>query len=219
MESDLESAELQKDYLQVNNFVCDIADSYEKGLSLALKNDYDAIITEVGLLDGDGFSLCSEIRKSKEIPIIFVSHKNTDIDKVRAFNVGADDYITKPFSPSEFIARIKGHISRYKTLLNKTATQKPQVIMVRGLKIDKSAHRVYVNDTEVFMPIREYELLLFLAENPNIIFSKDRLFDRLWGIDAMGDVSTVTVHIQRIREKIEKKEKYIETVWGCRLPI
>lgn len=218
IDSDRTWAELERDYLQVNGFSSDIAEDGEEGLDLALKGDYTAVISEINTGKQNGLWVCSELRQKKDIPFIFVSEKNADIDKVRAFTVGADDYVLKPFSPSELIARLKGHIARYERLLNKTAPIKPSVIAVRDLKIDKTAHRVWIRGKEVPMPIREYELLLFLAENPNIVFSKERLFDRLWGMDAMGDVSTVTVHIQRIREKIEHpndSKKYIETVWGA----
>lgn len=211
-------AELERDYLQVNGYTSDIAENGEEGLDLALKEDYTAIISEINTEKQSGLFVCTQLRQKKDIPFVFVSEKNTDIDKVRAFAAGADDYILKPFSPSELIARLKGHIARYERLLNKTAPVKPSIITVRDLEIDKTAHRVCVRGKEVPMPIREYELLLFLAENPNIVFSKERLFDRLWGMDSMGDVSTVTVHIQRIREKIENPlddKKYIETVWGA----
>jgi DNA-binding response OmpR family regulator len=137
---------------------------------------------------------------------------------VRGLGLGADDYMTKPFSPSELVARVKSHIARYEKLTAAANKAKPDVLTIGGLKIDKNAHRVYVDDNEVAMPVKEYELLLFLAENPNIVFNKERLFDRIWGMDAMGDVSTVTVHIQRIRDKIDKNRsgnKFIETVWGA----
>lgn len=216
IEDDQSIAEIERDYLQINDFKCDIAADGESGLKMALREDYNLIIIDIMLPGRDGFSVCSELRKEKDVPVIFLSAKNDEIDKIRGLGLGADDYMTKPFSPSELVARVKSHISRYERLVNKPVINKNNVINIRGLKIDKDAHRVYVNDKEITMPIREYELLLFLAENPNIVFSKERLFDRIWGLDAIGDVSTVTVHIQRIREKIEKSsnEKYIETVWG-----
>ena len=218
IEDDRSIAELERDYLQANDFDCDIAADGESGLQRALSGDYALVIVDIMLPKRDGFSVCTQLRKQKDIPIIFLSAKNEDIDKVRGLGLGADDYMTKPFSPSELVARVKGHIARYEKLVNKSGEKKPNVIHVRDLKIDKDAHRVFVCGQEVMMPVREFELLLFLAENPNIVFSKERLFDRLWGMDAMGDVSTVTVHIQRIRDKIEKKDgsqKYIETVWGA----
>ncbi len=218
IENDKEIAKLERDYLQASGFVCEIAEDGETGLKLALSREYALVITGVEIPKRDGFSVCGEIRKTTDIPIVFVSSRDTEIDKVRAFGLGADDYVTKPFSPAELVARVKAHISRYEKLVKKAEKQELRTIQVRDLRIDKDAHRVYVGNTEVAMPVKEYELLLFLAENPNIVFSKERLFDRLWGIDAMGDVSTVTVHIQRIREKIEKDpdgKKYIETVWGA----
>lgn len=218
IEDDKSIAELERDYLQVSGFDCDIAADGESGLSMALSEEYALVIIDIMLPKRDGFSVCNEVRKVKDIPIIFLSAKNEDIDKVRGLGLGADDYMTKPFSPSELVARVKTHIARYEKLVSKSAEKKPRTLEIRGLRIDKDAHRVYVGGQEVAMPVKEFELLLFLAENPNIVFSKERLFDRLWGIDAMGDVSTVTVHIQRIREKIEKDpdgRKYIETVWGA----
>lgn len=218
IEDDLSIAELENDYLQMNGFECDIATDGERGLAMAREGDYALIIVDIMLPGRDGFSVCKELRKDKDIPIIFLSAKSDDIDKVRGLGLGADDYMTKPFSPSELVARVKGHISRYEKLISRGAGKKSDILAVRGLKIDKNAHRVYIDDVEVSMPVKEYELLLFLAENPNIVFSKERLFDRIWGMDAMGDVSTVTVHIQRIRDKVDRGEsgnKYIETVWGA----
>ncbi len=218
VEQNQATAELERDYLSANGFSCDIAEDGETGLQLALSEDYILVILDVALPKRDGFSVCSEIRKVKDIPIIFVSSQNEEVDKIRGFGIGADDYMTKPFSPFELVARVKGHINRYYVLVNKPIVAKNNIITVRNLKIDKDAHRVFLGDSEISMPVREFELLLFLAENPNIVFSKERLFDRLWGMDALSDDSTVTVHIQRIRDKIENKangEKYIETVWGA----
>ncbi len=211
-------AEMERDHLFANGFSCDIAEDGESGLKLALDEDYNLIILGVVLGKRDGFSVCGEIRKKKDVPIIFISSRKEDIDKIRGFGLGADDYITKPFSPLEMAARVKAHIARYNALSNKPVVIKNNLICVRNLKIDKDAHRVFLGDEEIFMPVREFELLLFLAENPNIVFSKERLLDRLWGMDALSDDSTVTVHIQRIRDKIEKRaggEKFIETVWGA----
>ena len=202
----------------MSGFECDIATDGETGLNMAKSEDYALIIVDIMLPGRDGFSVCKEIRKEKDIPIIFLSAKSDDIDKVRGLGLGADDYMPKPFSPSELVARVKSHIQRYEKLISRGAEKKKDIIVIRGLKIDKNAHRVYIDEEEVAMPVKEFELLLFLAENPNIVFSKERLFDRIWGMDAMGDVSTVTVHIQRIRDKIDRNQsgnKYIETVWGA----
>lgn len=217
IEDDISIAELERDYLSINGIESDIAEDGEKGVELAKSGDYSLIIIDVMLPKKDGFRVCKEIREVKDIPVIFLSARSDDIDKIRGLGLGADDYITKPFSPGELIARVKGHIARYEELSLKKAV-KHDVIKIRGLEIDKSAHKVFVNGNSVSMPAKEYEILLFLAENPNIVFSKEHIFDRLWGMDAFGDMSTVTVHIQRIREKIEEnpsKPQYIETVWGA----
>ena len=217
-EDDLSIAELENDYLTMSGFECDIATDGNSGLEKARNGDYALIIVDIMLPGRDGFSICKEIRAESDVPIIFLSAKSDEIDKVRGLGLGADDYMTKPFSPSELVARVKSHIARYEKLTAAANKAKPDVLTIGGLKIDKNAHRVYVDDNEVAMPVKEYELLLFLAENPNIVFNKERLFDRIWGMDAMGDVSTVTVHIQRIRDKIDKNRsgnKFIETVWGA----
>lgn len=218
IEDDLSIAELENDYLTMNGFECDIAMDGNTGLQMAQRGDYALVIVDIMLPGRDGFSICKELRRNKDIPIIFLSAKGDEVDKIRGLGLGADDYMTKPFSPSELVARVKTHISRYEKLVAKNPEKKADILTIRGLKIDKNARRVYVDGTEVAMPVKQYELLLFLAENPNIVFSKERLFDRIWGMDAMGDVSTVTVHIQRIRDKIDKGRsgnKYIETVWGA----
>lgn len=218
IEDDLSIAELENDYLTMSGFECDIATDGNSGLEKARSGDYALIIVDIMLPGRDGFSICKEIRAESDVPIIFLSAKSDEIDKVRGLGLGADDYMTKPFSPSELVARVKSHIARYEKLTAAANKAKPDVLTIGGLKIDKNAHRVYVEDNEVAMPVKEYELLLFLAENPNIVFNKERLFDRIWGMDAMGDVSTVTVHIQRIRDKIDKNRsgnKFIETVWGA----
>ena len=218
IEDDLSIAELENDYLTMSGFECDIATDGNSGLEKARNGDYALIIVDIMLPGRDGFSICKEIRAESDVPIIFLSAKSDEIDKVRGLGLGADDYMTKPFSPSELVARVKSHIARYEKLTAAANKSKPDVLTIGGLKIDKNAHRVYVDDNEVAMPVKEYELLLFLAENPNIVFNKERLFDRIWGMDAMGDVSTVTVHIQRIRDKIDKNRsgnKFIETVWGA----
>jgi len=216
LEEDGSVAELERDYLQANGFECDIATDGELGLHMALSEEYSLILLEAMLPKRDGFSVCRELRQVSEIPIVFLSSKGEEIDKIRGLGIGADDYITKPFSPGEMVARVKAHISRYERLVNLPSPKQSGRLENRGLLIDKDAHRVYLHGEEIFMPGKEYELLLFLAENPNIVFSKERLFDRLWGIDAMSDSSTVTVHIQRIRDKIEASgDKFIETVWGA----
>lgn len=218
VEDDVNIAQLESDFLHIEGFTVDIAHEGPTGLEMALKNEYALIILDVLLPGYDGFHICKEIRLSKDVPIIFVSAKSDDVDKIRGLRLGADDYMTKPFSPQELVARVQSHISRYERLVAIEPVKKADYISMRSLKIMKNSRRVYIDGREVSFPVKEYDLLLFLAENPNIVFSKERLFDRIWGMDAMGDVSTVTVHIQRIREKIDKNRsgvKHIETVWGA----
>lgn len=218
IEGDLSAAEKESDYLRDGGFDCDIAANADAGLQMARENDYSLLIIGTALSGHDGFYACKEIRALKDIPIILLSNSDDDADKVRGFESGADDYVVRPISRAELVARVKSHIGRYEQLTGKRGEAKGNILTVRGLRIDKDARRVYVDGAEVLMPVKEYELLLFLAENPNIVFSKERLFDRIWGMDAMGDVATVTVHIQRIRDKIDRNQsesKYIETVWGA----
>lgn len=165
-----------------------------------------------------GLDVCKELRrKSGNIGIIMLSARAQEMDKVSGLMMGADDYVTKPFSPSELVARVKGHIQRYQRLVGGREKPRPEILKIRGLEIDRDARRVWVNGREKNMTSKEYDLLLFLAEHPDTVFSKDRLFDSVWGMDAYGDVSTVTVHIKHIRDKIEidpEHIQYIETVWG-----
>lgn len=215
IDTDAETARLTKDCLMSYRYECDIASDDTTGLKMLENNDYTAVILETELPVRDGYYVCSRIRQNSKIPVIFITVRNTEADLIRAFGVGADDFITKPYSISEMVARVNGHITRYMSL--KSGNKSPNIIVNRGLKINKDSRRVYVGGKEISMPVKEYDLLLFLAENPNIVFSKEHLFDRVWGMDAMGDSSTVTVHIQRIREKIEGIDgnSYIDTVWGA----
>lgn len=207
------AARFTKDCLSALRYECDIETRAARALDMALSGEYVCVILETVIGNTDGFKLCADIRGSSGIPIIFISSDSSDASKVRAFSAGGDDYITKPFSISETVARIGRHIARY--LQSNTTQRSGRTVKIRGLEINKDSHRVFVDGKEVFMPVKEYELLLFLAENPNMVFSKEHLLDRVWGIDAVGDSSTVTVHIQRIREKIETNASYIETVWGA----
>ena len=216
IEDEIEIAELERDYLHIAGFEADIETDGAEGLKKALTNDYDVYILDVMLPGVDGFEICSKLRSVKKTPIIMVSAKKDDIDKIRGLGYGADDYVVKPFSPSELVARVKAHVSRYESLVGKE--QKNEIIKVRGLKIDKTAHRVFVNEEEKQFTSNEFELLLYLAENPNHVFTKDDLFLKIWGMESAGsDIATVTVHIKKIREKIEADStapQYIETIWG-----
>ena len=174
------------------------------------------MILDLMLPEMNGFDICREIRAQKNTPIIMVSAKKDDIDKIRGLGLGADDYMTKPFSPSELVARVKAHLARYERLIG-SGVQENDIIEIRGIKIDKTARRVWVNGEEKNFTTKEFDLLTFLAQNPNRVFTKDELFREIWDMESVGDIATVTVHIKKIREKIEfntAKPLYIETIWG-----
>lgn len=220
IEDDESIAELERDYLEITGFQTEIAKNGNEGLELALNKNFDLILLDVMLPGKDGFKVCAEIRAVKEIPILMVTAKKEDIYKIQGLGIGADDYIVKPFSPSELVARVSAHISRYErlTMLDKNNNIERSSIIIGRIKILLKARRVYVRDEEIKFANKEFELLMFLASNPNIVFSKDKLLDRIWGEESVGDSSTVTVHINRIREKIELDSgnpEYIETVWGA----
>ena len=209
-------ADLEKDYLELSDFEVEIEHTGDEGLQKALKEDFDLIILDLMLPGMDGFEVCKKIREEKNIPILMVSAKKDDIDKIRGLGLGADDYMTKPFSPSELVARVKAHMARYDRLVG--STQKTNdIVEIRGIRIDKTARRVYVDGEEKTFTTKEFDLLTFLAENPNHVFTKEELFREIWDMDSIGDIATVTVHIKKIREKIEfdtAKPQYIETIWG-----
>ena len=216
IEDEVSIAELERDYLELNDFEVDIQTNGKKGLEQALTTDYSLIILDLMLPDLDGFEICKKIRETKDIPIIMVTAKKNDIDKLRGLGLGVDDYVTKPFSPSELVARVKAHIARYERLVGSTAL-KNDTIEIRGLRIDKTDRRVFVDGEEKVFTNKEFDLLVFLASNPNKVFSKDELFSRIWNMESIGDIATVTVHIKKIREKIEydtSNPQFIETVWG-----
>ena len=209
-------ADLEKDYLELNDFEVVIENSGDTGLATALSEDFDLIILDLMLPGIDGFEICKRIREEKDIPILMVSAKKDDIDKIRGLGLGADDYLTKPFSPSELVARVKAHMARYNRLVG-THTKENDSVEIRGIRIDKTARRVFVDGVEKTFTTKEFDLLTFLAENPNHVFTKEELFREIWDMDSIGDIATVTVHIKKIREKIEtdtSKPQYIETIWG-----
>ena len=209
-------ADLEKDYLELSGFDVEIENDGTSGLERALSEEFDMYILDLMLPGTDGFEICKKIREKKNTPILMVSAKKDDIDKIRGLGLGADDYITKPFSPSELVARVKAHLARYERLIGSTA-QKNDIIEIRGIRIDKTARRVWVNEEEKQFTTKEFDLLTFLAENPNHVFTKDELFSKIWDMESIGDIATVTVHIKKIREKIEfntAKPQYIETIWG-----
>lgn len=216
IEDDIHIAELEKDYLQLNGFKVWIEQDGETGMKRAISGQFDVIIVDLMLPNKDGYQIIKEIRKKFEIPVIIVSARSEDIDKIRGLGYGADDYLTKPFSPAELVARIQSHIKRYERLIGKNMTF--EIISHRGLEINTASRKVLVNGKEIQLTTKEYELLVFLASNPNIVFSKEKIFDTLWGEEYFGDTATIAVHIQKIRKKIEKDPrtpKYIETIWGA----
>lgn len=216
VEDDLDIAELERDYLQLNGYHAEIAQDGEAGLKKALSGRFDIVVVDLMLPGKHGFEIIREIRKKHEIPIVVVSAKNEDIDKIRGLEIGADDYLTKPFSPAEFVARIKSHMKRYERLKGDNSVY--ETILHKGLEINTASRQVFVNDREVQLTTKEYEILVFLATHPNIVFTKERMLSAIWGNEYFGDTATIAVHIQKIRKKIEINPTtpvYIETIWGA----
>ena len=216
IEDETAIAELERDYLELSGYEVTIAEDGLKGKRDALEEDYNLVILDLMLPGSDGFEICKAIREAKDIPILMVSAKKDEVDKIRGLGLGADDYMTKPFSPSELVARVKAHLQRYDRLVG-SGIRENKVVETRGLRIDKTARRVFVNGEEKAFTTKEFDLLTYLAENPNRVFTKDELFRAIWDMDSVGDIATVTVHIKKVREKIETdtaNPQYIETIWG-----
>ncbi|MEH7307000.1 response regulator transcription factor [Neobacillus drentensis] len=217
IEDDQVIVEVEKDYLEASGFEVDLATSGDLGLKKAVEEEYDLIILDLMLPNTDGFEICRKVRQAKNIPILMVSAKREEIDKIRGLGLGADDYITKPFSVGELVARVKAHLARYDRLMTDNFARQKDEIRNRGIRIDKVSRKVFVNEMEIPFTSKEFDLLLFLAIHPNRVFRKDELFEKIWGLDSMGDHATVTVFIGKLREKIEtnpSKPQYIETIWG-----
>ena len=215
IEDEVSIAELEKDYLELSGFEVVLKNDGTSGLQEALEEEYNLIILDIMLPGIDGFEILRRVREAKDTPILMVTAKKEDIDKIRGLGLGADDYITKPFSPSELVARVKAHLSRYERLTG--GEDRGNEITIRGLKIDKTARRVWVDGVEKQFTTKAFDLLTFLAEHPNHVYSKEEIFREVWDMDSVGDIATVTVHIKKIREKIEyntAKPQYIETIWG-----
>ena len=209
-------ADLEKDYLELSGFEVTVENRGDTGLKAALEEDFDIIILDLMLPGTDGFEVCRRVREQKNVPILMVSAKKDDIDKIRGLGLGADDYMTKPFSPSELVARVKAHLAQYERLVG-AGRPENDIIEIRGLKIDKTARRVWVDGQEKQFTTKEFDLLTFLAENPNHVFTKEELFRKVWNMDSVGDIATETVHNKKISEKIEydtSNPQYIETIWG-----
>lgn len=216
VEDDENIARLESDYLEANNFDVDIASTGEEGLKKGLEDNYNLIILDIMLPEIDGFTICKKLRETVNIPIILVSAKRDDLDKIKGLGFGADDYIVKPFSPSELVARVIAHISRYERLINAT-NETSSIITIGTLEINKDSRRVIFDGKELTLTNKEFDLLTTLAENPDTVFGKEELLNKIWNYDSMGDTSTVTVHINRIREKLmtaNANMEFVNTVWG-----
>jgi len=219
IEDDEAIAAIERDYLEINNFAVQIADNGITGAELALSGRFDLILLDLMLPGEDGFSVCRRLREKLDIPILMVTAKQEDIDKIRGLGLGADDYIVKPFSPNELVARVKSNLAQYARLKgNLQQSARGGNIEIGPFLINIDAHRAYLNGQELELKKKEFELLHFLVINSNIVFSKDALYERIWGLDSIGDSATVAVHINRLRDKIEAdpgNPRYIQTVWGA----
>ena len=219
IEDDKEIAAIEKDFLEINGFEVLVENNGLEGQKKALSGDFSLILLDLMLPGKDGMTICREIREKIDIPILMVTARMEDNQKIRGLGFGADDYIVKPFSPTELVARVKSHIIRYERLTRNSALMRKQDEIDFGwLRINNDTHRVFVNEVEINLTHKEYELLYFLAFNPEIVFSKEQIYDKIWGEDMFGDLKTVTVHINRLREKVESKPKeplHIQTVWGA----
>ncbi|MFD1134831.1 response regulator transcription factor [Paenibacillus urinalis] len=217
IEDDHSIAELERDYLEVHGYAVTLSDNGKQGLEMALSGGWDLIILDIMLPQLDGFTICRKLRDQTDIPILIVSAKRDDIDKVRGLGLGADDFIVKPFSPSELVARVKAHLSRYERLVKRNRNDVADSLVIRGLTMNKGSRSVWVEGKVKVLTAKEFDLLYFLASHPNLVFTKEQLMDTIWGLEAVGDLSTITVHIRKIREKIESDPshpEYIETLWG-----
>jgi DNA-binding response OmpR family regulator len=216
IEDDAAIAAIERDYLEVDHFEVEIASDGVTGLNRGLSGEFDLILLDLMLPGIDGFSVCRKLRERLDIPILMVTARREDIDKIRGLGLGADDYIEKPFSPSVLVARVKANLAQYRRVSGEKKT--PSEITLGGVRVNTGTHRVFVDDREVELKNKEYELLLFLMLNVDMVFDRETLYERVWGLETMGDNATVAVHINRLREKIEKNPsnpRYIETVWGA----
>jgi DNA-binding response OmpR family regulator len=217
IEDEVLIAELERDYLKANGFEVVLELDGKRGLELGLSGEYDLIILDLMLPQIDGFEICKQIRSKLDVPILIVSARQEDLYKITSLGFGADDYITKPFSPGELVARVHAHLSRYERYMKKSETNE-DLLLIRNLSIDLSSRKVCIDGNEIYLTAKEFDVLTFLALNPNHVFSREHLFDKLWGWDSTGEINTVTVHIRKIREKIElnaSNPQFIETIWGA----
>lgn len=216
IEDDVAIAEIERDYLELDGFAVEIAADGNVGLERGLSGEHSLILLDLMLPGMDGFAICRALREQIDVPILMVTARQEDIDKIRGLGLGADDYIEKPFSPSVLVARVKAHLARYRRLTGSERTSGE--IQIGGIRLNEETHRVYVDGREVELTNKEYELLLFFMLNVDVVFSREQLYERIWGWDAMGDSATVAVHINRLRKKIEQdpaNPRYIVSVWGA----
>ena len=216
IEDDVAIAEIERDYLELEGFAVEIAADGSVGLERGLSGEHSLILLDLMLPGMDGFAICRALREQIDVPILMVTARQEDIDKIRGLGLGADDYIEKPFSPSVLVARVKAHLARYRRLTGSERTSGE--IQIGGIRLNEETHRVYVDGREVELTNKEYELLLFFMLNVDVVFSREQLYERIWGWDAMGDSATVAVHINRLRKKIEQdpaNPRYIVSVWGA----
>ena len=217
IEDDELIAELERDYLEAGGFQVEIALDGTTGLQKAQTEEYGTVVLDVMLPGKNGFEICRELRRNQDLPIIMVTARREDVDKIRGLGLGADDYMVKPFSPAELVARVRSHIMIHQCLLERKEGRKPTQLLMGNLKILPEERRVFLGEEEIALANKEFELLLLMAQNPNIAFSKETLFNRIWGMDSVGATDTVTVHINRLRQKLERNSaspRMIETVWG-----
>jgi len=219
IEDDVSIAKIQSDFLKINGFDVNVKADGQQGLNEALTGQYDLILLDLMLPSMDGFEICKRVREKLAIPILMVTAKIEDVDKIRGFGTGADDYISKPFSLPELVARVKANLAQFERIKSVTSpTPEGKEINFGSIKLNQQTRRVQVDGVEIELKTKEFDLLSFLMTNPDIVFSKEHLYERLWGMDAFGDLKTVTVHINRLRDKIEKDPQnpiYIHTVWGA----
>lgn len=210
-------AELERDYLELSNFEVEVANDGQLGLDKALGEEFDLIILDLMLPGVDGFEICKQVRNNKNTPIIMVSAKKDDIDKIRGLGLGADDYMTKPFNPLELVARVKSQLRRYTQLGGNVSSTQETIYEVGGLRINDDLKEVTVDGEMVRLTPIEYNILLLLMKNQGRVFSINQIYESIWNEDAIGADNTVAVHIRHIREKIEinpKEPRYLKVVWG-----
>lgn len=217
IEDDNNILQLERDYLEANGFETEFALDGKTGIQKALDNDFSLVLLDIMLPELDGFQVCKQIRAKKDIPILLVSAKKEELDKINGLGFGADDYIVKPFSPSELVARVKAHINRYQRLTNRMKHNDETVLRIDNLWLNKESGDVKLNGKEINLTKKEFEVLYLMAEQPDTVFSKNELFEKVWGYDSLGDTSTLTVHINRLRDKLKEVQPdsdYIKTIWG-----